>query len=180
MHLHEKTLESEKIYEGKILTLERDKVLLENGNEAYREVIRHPGGVCVVPFTEDGGVVMVKQFRYPHKSVMLEIPAGKLEWGEAHEACGRRELLEETGFTAGKFTYAGSLIPTPAYDSEVIHMYIAEELCPAEQKLDDDEFLELEVIPFVHVIDMVMNNEIQDAKTQIALLKAFVRKMKNA
>lgn len=174
MHLEEKTLESELKFDGKIIKLYRDKVLLENGCEATREVIKHPGGVCVVPLTEDGEVIMVKQFRYPTGKVLTEIPAGKLEWQEDHFACGKRELEEETGCTAEKYDYLGSLLPTPAYDMEVIHMYLARGLTRAEQKLDEDEFLDVMKIPFDKAVEMVMNGEITDAKTQIALLKTKI------
>lgn len=171
MHLEEKTLESELMYDGKIVKLYRDKALLENGIEVSREVIKHPGGVCVVPLTEKGEVIMVKQFRYPSGKVLTEIPAGKLEWQEDHFACGKRELKEETGCTAEKYDYLGCLLPTPAYDTEVIHMYLARELTRAEQKLDEDEFLDVMKIPFDKALEMVMNGEITDAKTQLALLK---------
>lgn len=174
MHLEEKTLESELKFDGKIIKLYRDKALLENGSEVSREVIKHPGGVCVVPLTEKGEVIMVKQFRYPTGKVLTEIPAGKLEWQEDHFACGKRELKEETGCTAEKYDYLGCLLPTPAYDTEVIHMYLARGLTRAEQKLDEDEFLDVLKIPFDKAVEMVMNGEITDAKTQLALLKTKI------
>lgn len=171
MHLEEKTIESELMYDGKIVKLYRDKALLENGSRVTREVIKHPGGVCVVPLTEKGEVIMVKQFRYPTGKVLTEIPAGKLEWQEDHFTCGKRELKEETGCTAEKYDYLGCLLPTPAYDTEVIHMYLARGLTRAEQNLDEDEFLDVMKIPFGKAIEMVINGEITDAKTQLALLK---------
>ncbi len=174
MHLEEKTLESSLAFKGSILEVYQDTVLLENDKTAKRDVIRHPGGVCIVALTENNEVYFVKQFRYPHKKALLEIPAGKLEWGENHFECGKRELREETGFTADEFTYLGCLFPTPAYDTEVIHMYLAKGLHKAEQNLDDDEFLEVLTIPLDEAVEMVMNNEIEDAKTQLALLKTAV------
>ncbi|MBQ8612997.1 MAG: NUDIX hydrolase [Ruminiclostridium sp.] len=174
MHLDEKTLESTLAFKGTILEIYKDTVLLENGKTALRDVVRHPGGVCVVALNENNEVYFVKQFRYPHKKALLEIPAGKLEWGEDHFECGKRELREETGFTADEFTYLGCLFPTPAYDSEVIHMYLAKGLHKAEQDLDEDEFLDVLTIPLDEAVKMVMNNEIEDAKTQLALLKASV------
>lgn len=171
MHLEEKTLESNLVYDGKIVKLYRDKALLENNSEVIREVIKHPGGVCVVPLTDNNEVIMVTQLRYPHHKVLTEIPAGKLEWGEDHFACGKRELKEETGCIAERYDYLGCLLPTPAYDTEVIHMYLARGLSQAEQKLDADEFLDVKKIPFEKAVDMVMNGEITDAKTQLALLK---------
>ena len=172
MHLEEKTLSSEQKFDGKVVKLFVDQVELENGEQTFREVIKHPGGVCILPLDEDNNVLMVRQFRYPPHKVLLEIPAGKMEYGEDHRECGLRELKEETGCTCDEFTYLGNLIPTPAYDTEVIHMYLARGLHSGEQKLDEDEFLEVEKIPLDKAVEMVMNNEIADAKTQIALLKA--------
>lgn len=174
MHLEEKTLSSEQKFDGKVVKLFVDQVELENGETASREVIKHPGGVCILPLDEDNNVLMVRQFRYPTNKVLLEIPAGKMEYGEDHRKCGLRELKEETGCTCDEFTYLGNLIPTPAYDNEVIHMYLAQGLHGGEQKLDDDEFLDVEKIPLDKAAEMVMNNEIADAKTQIALLKTKI------
>lgn len=171
MHLEEKTLSSEQIFDGRVVKLFVDKAELENGEVVTREMIKHPGGVCIVPLDGDNNVLMVKQFRYPPHRVLMEIPAGKLEFGENHRECGLRELKEETGCTCDEFTYLGNLIPTPAYDNEVIHMYLARGLHGGEQKLDDDEFLDIEKIPLEKAVEMVMNNELADAKTQIALLK---------
>ncbi len=174
MHLEEKTLESQQIFDGRVVKLFVDKAELENGDIVTREVIKHPGGVCVVPLDENGNVLFVKQYRYPHHQIMLEIPAGKLEWGESHHDCGLRELKEETGCTCDKYTYLGSLIPTPAYCGEVIHMYLAEGLHYGEQSLDEDEFLDIEKIPLEKAAEMIMNNEIADAKTQLAILKTMM------
>ena len=172
MEFTEKKLGSELKYKGRVIDVYNDTVLLENGKEASRDVVRHPGGVCVVALTEDNEIYLVKQFRYPHGSVLTEIPAGKLEWGEEHYDCGKRELREETGCTADEFTYLGCLLPTPAYDSEVIHMYLAKGLHKDKQKLDEDEFLEAFTVPFDKAVEMVMNGELTDAKTQLAILKA--------
>ncbi len=171
MHLNEETIESKPAYRGAILEISSDTVLLENGKQAKRDVIHHPGGVCVAAVSEQKEIYFVKQYRYPHKKVLLELPAGKLEWGEDHLACGKRELREETGFTADRYRYLGCLYPTPAYDTEIIHMYLAEGLHRAEQSLDEDEFLDVLTIPLEKAVSMVMNNEIEDAKTQLALLK---------
>ncbi len=175
MHLQEKTTGSEKIYQGKVFYVTRDTAELEDGKEVQRDVVHHSGGVCVVPLTEKGTVLMVKQFRYPMQQVTLEIPAGKLEAGEDPADCGRRELREEAGRTCGKYTPLGKLFPTPAYDTEVIHMYLAQELsAPEAQDLDDGEFLDVTELPLEQAVQMVMDGEIPDAKTQIALLKTYV------
>ena len=171
MHLEEKTLSSEQKFDGRVVKLFVDKAELENGEVVTREVIRHPGGVCVLPLDEDNNVLCVEQFRYPHGRVLLEIPAGKLEYGEKHYDCGLRELKEETGCTCDRYDYLGSLIPTPAYCGEVIHMYLARGLHYGAQKLDDDEFLDVKKIPLEKAVEMIMNNEIADSKTQIAILK---------
>lgn len=172
MQFTEKKISSELGYKGKVIDVYSDTVELENGKEAKRDVVRHPGGVCIVALTENNEVYMVRQFRYPQGKVLTEIPAGKLEWGEDHLTCGKRELHEETGCTADEFTYLGCLFPTPAYDSEIIHMYLAKGLHKDKQKLDEDEFLEAFTVPFDKAVEMVMNGEIEDAKTQLALLKA--------
>lgn len=171
MHLYEKTLDSLVIHEGKIITLTKDTVELENGEEAIREVVHHHGGVCIVPINENDEILFVKQFRYPFKDVLIEIPAGKLNAGEDHYECGKRELLEETGACASEFTYIGVMYPTTGYVTEKIHMYYAKGLTFTQQNLDDDEFLDIVKIPFEKAVEMIMSNEIPDAKSQIAILK---------
>ena len=171
MKLTEKTLDSKTIFEGKIIRFKKDTVQLENGVQASREVVMHPGGVCVIAMTEQQEVLMVRQFRYPYNKVLLEIPAGKLNYGEDPRTCGIRELEEETGAKAESFSYLGCMFPTPAYLDEVIHMYLAAGLSFGKQHLDEDEFLTVEKIPLTELVEQVMNDEIPDAKTQIALLK---------
>ena len=171
-HLREERLRSEEIYRGRILDVYKDTVLLENGTEAIREVVHHPGGACVVPLTSDGCVLMVRQFRYPHHTETLEVPAGKLEYGEDPLQCAVRELKEEVGGEADSLESLGSLFPTPAYDEEVIYMYLARQITETStQSLDADEFLDVVRIPLADAVQMVMENRIRDAKTQIALLK---------
>lgn len=170
-HLNETTLDSTVLYDGKIIRVEKDRVLLEDGTEAIREVVRHPGGVCVLAVTDAEEILVVRQFRYPYKEVTMELPAGKLEYGENPEECGRRELLEECGCTPEHFTYLGKLYPTTAYNTEVIRIYLAEGLHFGDQSLDAEEFLDVERIPFAEALSMVLNDEIPDSKTQIAILK---------
>jgi ADP-ribose pyrophosphatase len=172
MHLEEKTLKSETVYEGLIFNITHDTVLLENEKTAFRDVLWHHGGVCVIPVTDDNEIYLVKQFRYPFSAALLEVPAGKLEKGESHEVCGRRELLEETGFTCEELIYLGEMLPTPAYNSEITHMYLAKGLKFTKQSLDEDEFLDVEKMPLSEAVELVMNGKIRDGKTQIAILKA--------
>lgn len=175
MHLQEETKASETVYQGKIFRVTKDTAEVEDGSLVQRDVVHHSGGVCVVPLTKDNTVLMVKQFRYPMQKATLEIPAGKREKGENPAECGLRELREEAGRTCGKYTPLGTLFPTPAYDTEVIYMYLAQELSePAAQQLDDEEFLDVIEIPLREAVEMVMHGEIEDAKTQIALLKTYL------
>jgi ADP-ribose pyrophosphatase len=168
----EKTLSSKEIFDGKVIRVCHDSVELENGETALREVVYHNGGVCVLPLTDSGEVIFVKQFRYPYKEEVLELPAGKLNLGEDPFESAVRELKEETGAEAKKYTPLGRLYPSPGYCGEIITMYLAEELSFGEQNLDEDEFLDTVKIPFEKAVEMVLAGEIPDAKTQTALLKA--------
>lgn len=164
-------LKSEEIYKGRVVHLFKDEVQLENGSHTTREVIRHPGGVCVAALDEDLNLLLVKQFRYPLAKELLELPAGKLEYGEEPLECGTRELEEETGYTSERLSLLGKLYPTPAYTDEVIYIYYTMELIEKKQKLDDGEFLTVIKMPFWDVYKRVMDGEILDSKTQIAVLK---------
>lgn len=168
----EKTLSSEIIFNGKIFTLEKREIELQNGQKTVREIINHHGGVGVLPILDDGTVILVKQYRSGAQDVLLEIPAGKLNQGEDHRACGIRELEEETGYTAKDVTYLGYFYPTPAYDSEKTHMYLARGLTPGKAHPDENEFVETVKMPFEQLLNMVINNEIKDAKTISAVLMA--------
>ena len=172
MHLFEKTVESELIFDGKIISVKKDKAELENGEIVNRELVIHPGGVCVVPINENGEVLMVKQFRYPFQEALVEVPAGKLEIGEDHREAGLRELREETGAVCEKFEYLGVCYPSVAYLTEKIHMYLATGLTFEKQDLDEDEFLDVVKIKLEDAVEMIMNNELPDAKSQCAILKA--------
>ena len=172
MNLTEKTLESEILFEGRILRLRRDVVALPNGREAFREVVDHPGGVCVLALDGENRALLVSQFRYPYKEVVREVPAGKLERGEDPREAAIRELKEETGAEAGDFRSLGELYPSPGYCGEIIRMYLARDLRFGETHLDEDEFLNLERIPFGTLVEQVLSGEIKDAKTIAAALKA--------
>lgn len=171
MELWEKTLESQTLFEGRIVTVKLDKAQLVNGAVVSREVVEHPGGVCILPLFDDGTVSIVRQFRYPFQQVVTELPAGKLEKGEAHRPAALRELEEEVGVTCGKLTYLGCLYLSPGFSSEVLHMYLARELTQGQCHPDEDEFLEVERIPFAQLFQMVMSGEITDAKTVALVLK---------
>lgn len=172
MNLEEKQLKAEYIYKGRIIKVRKDEALLPNGATALREVIEHPGGVCVAALTEDNEVLMVRQFRYPYSEVVLEIPAGKRDSvDEDPFECGKRELKEETGATASNFIPLGELYPSPGYCGEIIWLYAASGLSFGEQNTDEDEFLEVEKIPLEKAVEMIMKGEIKDAKTQAAVLK---------
>lgn len=175
MNLEEKPLKQEYLYRGKVLTLRVDKALLPNGKTTTREVVEHNGGVCVVPLTPENEVLMVEQFRYPYGAPVLEIPAGKRDSKtEPPLDCGRRELREETGATAEHMTFLGELYPTPGYCGEIIYMYLAQGLTYGQTDPDEDEFLNLKKIPLQTAVQMVLNGEIKDAKTQTALLKTHL------
>ena len=171
MKLEETKLSSTEIFDGVAIHLFRDEILLPNGNKGVREVVRHPGAVCVIPITDDGDIIFVNQFRYAFNKVTLEIPAGKLEKGEDHLEAALRELSEETGLSAKNVVPMGELYTTPALIDEVIYMYAATGLSFGEQKLDEDEFLSVYKIPLDKFVDMVLSGEVKDAKTQVALLK---------
>ena len=132
----------------------------------------HHGGVCVIPVTDNNEIYLVKQFRYPFRTVTREVPAGKLEKGEDHAQCGKRELLEETGCTCSEYTFLGEMYPTPAYNTEITYMYLARGLSYEKQSLDPDEFLDVEKMPLSDAAKLVMEGKIPDGKTQIVILKA--------
>ena len=170
MIFEEKKISSERIYEGAILNVRRDKVTAIKG-EAYREIVEHNGAVGMVALTENGGIIMEKQYRYACRRVVLEIPAGKIDDGETDPvAAARRELEEETGYRAEEVIHLGDCNPSCAYSEEVIHLYLMRGLVPGQQHLDEDEALEVIEMPFEEVYEMAVNGEITDAKTLAALL----------
>lgn len=171
-NLVEKFIKSEVVFEGNLLTVRRDTVELPNGKHATRELIQHPGAVAVVPIRNDGKILLVRQFRYPVDQLTLEIPAGKLDSGEAPEACAKRELEEETGYKAKKLRLLSSILTTPGFTNEVIHLYLAEDLVLAEQCPDEDEFIDVEVFTKEEIRKMIENGTICDAKSLLGLLLA--------
>lgn len=171
MDMTEKTLESRRVFDGKLLHIDVDTIALPNGQQAIREVVRHPGGVCVLPLHDDGTVSVVRQFRYPYKELVTELPAGKLEPGEDPAQAIRRELSEETGFTAGEWHDMGLFYPTPGYTDERLHLYFARDLRPGPTHPDEDEFLECARVPLEELLDAVMSGEIVDGKSIALILK---------
>ena len=179
--LIERHAASEEIFDGIILHLFRDKVTLPDGKDAVREVIRHVGAVCVVPLTDEGEVICVRQYRYAPGKVLLEIPAGKLNSKqEDHVEAALRELREETGARCEKLTYLGPLYPAVGYSDELIDMYVAEGLTFGETDPDEDEFIDVVRIPLDELVDMILRGEVPDAKTQAALLMVWALKQREA
>lgn len=172
MELYEKTLDSKNIFEGKVLHITLDDVELPDGSHSKREVVNHPGGVAVLALDSENNVYFVRQFRYPYKEIVLELPAGKLEKGSTPLENGKRELFEETGAVGYSYISLGQVYPSPGYTSEIIHLYACRVEALHRQKLDEGEFLNVEKLPFSKAAEMVLNNQIPDSKTQIAILKA--------
>jgi ADP-ribose pyrophosphatase len=172
MDFTEKTVSSERIFEGRVFSVRRDVASLPDGKPALREVVEHPGGVGIVPLNAEREVLMVRQFRYPLGRELLEIPAGKLEPGEDPFECAVRELSEETGCTAGKWIYLGENYPSPGFCRETLHIYLALKLTRGQAHLDEGEFLTVEKHGLDELIGDIMKNELRDGKTIIGLLKA--------
>lgn len=172
MELRETRVETSTVYDGVIVRVELDRAELPNGRLARREVVRHPGGVAILPLDAWDRVITVRQFRYPFYEVVSELPAGKLEAGEDPNEAAVRELSEEVGATAGRMVYLGSMYPSPGFCDEELHMYLALELKEGECHPDPDEFLEVERVPFDELVARIMRNEIRDGKTIAAVLKA--------
>ena len=172
-NLIEKQIQRTEIFSGVALHVVKDTVLLPNGNTSVREICLHNGAVAVIPILPDGRVIMERQFRYAHNRVVLEIPAGKLDSkDEIPLEAAKRELREETGAVAEKIVFLGEIAPSPALISEISYLYMAEGISFGERELDEDEFLDVEYIHIDELYKMVMNGEITDGKTQIAILKA--------
>lgn len=177
MRFYEKQTDSRSLFEGRVLHLFLDSVELPDGSAARREVIRHNGAVCVLPLTDEGDVICVRQYRHAVGKMMLELPAGKLDSkNENPTDAAMRELREETGFTCGRLTELGVMYGSPAILDEAIHLYLAEELTEGEARPDEGELLEVVRIPFPKLADAVAHGEVTDAKTQIAVLKAYLLK----
>jgi ADP-ribose pyrophosphatase len=176
--LTEHFIAGERVYDGVLLKVQRDVVRLPDGSEGTREYIRHPGAVAIVPVFDDRRVLLERQFRYPHRRVFIEVPAGKLEPGEPHLDTAKRELLEETGYSAAEWTRLGVIHTAIAYTDEAIELFLAKKLKnEGKPRLDAGEFVETIDVPFEEAIEMVRDGRITDAKSVAGLLwmKVFLR-----
>lgn len=171
MKLTEKTLSQDFLYHGRILQMHVDRVRLEDGRESTRECVDHPGGVSVAALTAADELLLVRQYRYPYREVLLEAPAGKLDPGEEPLAACKREQREETGTWAASYLPLGVLYPSPGYTDEKLHLYACRVSGQGDQSLDPGEFLEVERVPFAEALAMVDRNEIRDSKTQVLILR---------
>lgn len=169
MKFYERTKKVDEIFKGKMIQLHVETVELPDGREATREVVRHPGAVAVLPLTEDGRLIVVEQFRKALDRSIIEIPAGKLEAGEAPLACAIRELKEETGYSSDEISYLVSFSTSPGFADEIIHLYLAQNCKPGKNHLDEDEFLDLMLISKEDAYQMIANQQIYDAKTILAI-----------
>ena len=175
MDLTERMESSQTIFEGHIVKLTVDQVRLPDGNPAQREVVYHPGGVAVLALDGENRVTLVRQYRYPIRQLLLELPAGQLDHGLEDPIEGaRRELAEETGLEAEEWTYLGHILASPGFCTEDLHMYLARGLTRKGQHLDEDEFLDVVTMPFEELVGQVMDGTITDAKTVAATLKVKV------
>lgn len=166
-HLTESFIDGELVYDGKLLKVRKDRVRLPNGGEATREYFRHPGAVVIIPLLDDGTVVLERQYRYPNDRVFIELPAGKLEYGEDPLLCAQRELKEETGYTARDWQFVCTIHNAIAYCDEHLEIFLARGLTAGERQLDEEEFLDVFSVPVNALMDLVREGQITDVKTMI-------------
>ena len=167
----ERELTANTLYRGRIINLRNDTVQLPNGAIAQREYVEHIGGAAILPIDEADNVLLVRQYRYPYRQVLYEIPAGKLEHGEQPTVTALRELEEETGYTADSLRYYGVFLPSPGYTNEKLHLYVATQLQKRAVHLDEDEFVDVVRLPLGKVVQMVLDNTIKDGKTCYAVMR---------
>ena len=168
--LKETKILSEQKFSGRLIDLYLDQVELPNGETTTREWIDHPGAVCLIPILPDGKICLIRQFRYGPREEFIEIPAGKLDAGEAPLDCAYRELEEETGYRTNKLTFLTNIHPAIGFSNEKMWMYLAEELELSKKKLDEDEFLELLPTPLNKALEWVFSGKITDVKTIIGIM----------
>ncbi|WP_062198436.1 NUDIX domain-containing protein [Massilibacterium senegalense] len=168
-HLYEKTISMTSIFKGNVISLRTENVQLPNGEETVRELVHHPGAVAIIPVTEEGKIVVVRQFRKALEKTIIEIPAGKLEPGEQPEASAHRELEEETGYIAKEMTYMTTFYTSPGFADELVHMYVAKNLDIGVVNRDDDEFMDVLTITLEEAKALIQSGDICDAKTMYAV-----------
>lgn len=166
----ERTVSSQRIYQGRIVSLRVDEVVLPDGRRSQREIVEARGAVGIIALDAEGNVLLERQFRKPAEQVLWEIPAGTLEPGESPLECARRELVEETGYRAERFTPLVTFYTSPGFCDEQLHLFVARGLRPATQHLETDEFLTVSKVPLRHAVQMVRTGEIIDAKTIAGVL----------
>jgi ADP-ribose pyrophosphatase len=171
----EKTITNRIIYQGRSFSFETNEVELPNGRTTIRDIVNHPGAVAIVPILDDGRILLVRQFRYASGRVLLEIPAGTLERGEAPDTCARRELKEETGYTSGSMRKMFSMYMAPGYSNEIIHLFLATELKAGQQCTEEDESITLEPYGPDEFLGMIEKNVVEDAKTIAGVLSYLTR-----
>ncbi|NLN65980.1 MAG: NUDIX hydrolase [Clostridiaceae bacterium] len=172
MEYEEKTVREERKYSGNIINVNRATVILPNGKQATRDIVRHPGASVVVPITDNGELLLVKQYRKPCEMISLELPAGKLDEGESPETCAVRELEEETGYIAGNIYRAMSVHSTPGFSDEVLHIFVAMNLSEGSFCPDEDEFISCRKYTVEQCLQMICDGQITDAKTIIGIYLA--------
>lgn len=175
MGYREKTIKTEKIFNGKVLNLRVDKVLLENGNKSIREIVEHGGAVAILAINEKGKIFLVKQFRKPFEKELLELPAGKLEPKETPEECAVRELEEEIGYRAKKIEKLNSIYTSPGFTNEEVHIFLASDLEKTKTHRDEDEFMDVIEISLEEIKKMIDNGKIHDAKTIVGILTFLLK-----
>lgn len=169
--LNYKLLESNIIYKGRVFDIKVDKIEYESGNESLREIALHNGGAVILAVSKDNKILLVEQFRYPFEKRLLELPAGKLEINEDPLVCAKRELTEETGYSSSKYTKLGAICTTPGFCSEILHIFLAEDLTPGNHNREEGEQgMEVLELPLVQIENMISSGQIVDAKTICAIL----------
>ena len=168
--LEEELVESSRKFSGSVLSVRVDRIKLPDGESSIREIVDHPGGVTILPVNRQDEVIMIEQYRHAAEEVLLELPAGRLEESEEAEKAARRELKEETGYTAEDLKHFFDFYTTPGYSTECLHLYLARGLKEGEQELEEGEFLSLREVPLEDIPEMIMAGSIKDSKTLIGLL----------